>query len=460
MPLRLRTNPVAFAAIVATLFAYGCGSNERSFTRDLRGHVDHVVIVVQENRSFDNLFQGFPAADTATYGYTHDGTRVLLEPVPLTANYDLSNGWHDFVTSYDHGKMDGYDLRKHIPFSPGAVPLAAAQYPNYAYVPRAETRPLFDIAGQYVVADRMFQSNIDQSFAAHLYLIAGQAASTTNVPSGRPWGCDAWRGTRVLTLTQQRKPGVPVFPCFNFKTLADELESAGRSWSYYAPQLQSAAVWRRFIELRRRKHLTPYQGPNFGQLWTAYDAVAQQRYGPTWSTNIISPPAQFVTDVRSGQLANVTWIVPDWKNSDHSGSRSDTGPSWVTTIVNAVGESRFWRSSVVLIVWDDSGGWYDHVPPPQLDFDGLGVRVPLIVVSPYAKRGHVSHVQYEFGSIVQFVESTFGLDRLAASDKRANNLSDCFDFTQPPRPYFAIRAKYNLGYFLLQQASQRAPDDH
>lgn len=215
---------------------------------------------------------------------------------------------------------------------------------------------------------------------------------------------------------------------------------------------------RHYLDLRR-KRLWPrdQDPPDFGQLWTAYDAIAHDRYGPQWTINMVSPPNQILTDVEHGSLANVTWVIPDWKNSDHSSSESDTGPSWVTAVVNAIGQSKFWKSTAILIVWDDSGGWYDHVPPPQLDYDGLGPRVPLIVVSPYARRGFVSHTTYEFGSIVKLVETTFGLMPLSESDRRANSLAQCFDFSHR-RAFRLEDAPYPARYFNAQPPSHRAPD--
>ncbi len=339
------------------------------------------------------------------------------------------------------------------------VPLAAVQYPVYAFVPPSESAEYFELARQYVLADRMFQSNIDQSFAAHLYLISAQAGHAANVPNGRPWGCDAASPTRVLTLSAHRKPDGAVFPCFDFATIGDELDAKSLSWAYYAPKVDSLATWQRFLKSRRGPRRSPMETPEFGQLWSSYDAIAHSRYGPDWSTNVISPSSQFLRDVRSGKLPNVSWVIPDWKNSDHSLNHSRTGPDWVTSVVDAVGESRFWNDSVVLITWDDSGGWYDHVAPPQLDFDGLGVRVPLIVVSPYARHGAVVHTQYEFGSLLHFVETAFDLAPLAAADRRSNDLSDCLDFNQGPRVFVPLQSARDASFFIHQEASDRAPDD-
>jgi len=113
--------------------------------------------------------------------------------------------------------------------------------------------------------------------------------------------------------------------------------------------------------------------------------------GSEWASRDISPQTQVLTDIANGNLAQVTWIVPDWAHSDHPGNNSSEGPDWVASIVNAIGASPFWNSTAILINWDDWGGWYDHVPPQTIDSMGPGFRVPLIVVSPYAKHGYVSH---------------------------------------------------------------------
>jgi phospholipase C len=430
---------------------------EAVFERGVHAHVKHVIIIVQENRSTDNLFSGFPGADTVAFGYAHDGTRVRLQPAPFEVEYDISNDATDFVHSYDGGKMDGWDLRPAGPPNGSHIPARLAQYPAYGVVPRAETKPYWDLATQYVLADRMFQSNIDQSFAAHLYLIAGQAGASTDTPTGRPWGCDAFYGTTVPTLTGGRAYGKPVAPCFDFPTLGDELDARSLTWRYYAPAVSAAETWKAYM-LAHGEHADPARGPEFGQLWSSYDAVAQDRYGVPWLRSVTSPETRVLADIARGDLANVTWIVPDWKNSDHSFNRSATGPSWVTAIVNAIGRSELWESSVILITWDDSGGWFDHVPPPQLDFDGLGIRVPLIVVSPYARRGYVSHVQHEFGSLLKFAEFTFGLPAMAASDTRADNLRDCFDFGQRPAPFQPIAAPLDAEHFTNERPSKVAPD--
>jgi phospholipase C len=146
-------------------------------------------------------------------------------------------------------------------------------------------------------------------------------------------------------------------------------------------------------------------------------------------------------DIESGNLAQVSWVVPTFQNSDHPASGSNTGPDWVTSIVNEIGASKYWSDTAGFITWDDWGGWYDHVPPPAVDSMGLGFRVPLIVVSPYAKHGYISHQVHEFGSFLKFLEVCFGLPSLATSDVHSDDLLDCFDFTQPVQAYQQIKTK-------------------
>lgn len=139
-------SPSKFCFLKAAIFAgalSGCAAHDVAFTGEVRSHIKHIVIVVQENRSFDNLFQGYPGADSAASGYAHDGTRVALVPVSLRAAYDLSNGFRDFERSFDHGKMDGWDLRFTTARTGAVIPLNAAQYPQYAYVPHTESAPYF-----------------------------------------------------------------------------------------------------------------------------------------------------------------------------------------------------------------------------------------------------------------------------------------------------------------------------
>ena len=190
----------------------------------------------------------------------------------------------------------------------------------------------------------------------------------------------------------------------------------------------------------------------------SFDAIKWVREGPDWTNNVISPQTKILTDLPK-QLAAVTWITPTGKDSDHPNSDSDTGPSWVANIVNAVGESPYWKSTAIVVLWDDWGGWYDHVTPPQLDYLGLSFRVPMLIISPYAKKGYVDHTQFEFGSVVKFTENVFSLPSLGYTDQRANGLTDAFDFSQKPRAFQKIPCKYPPSHFINEGPSNQPVDD-
>ncbi|MGB6644457.1 MAG: alkaline phosphatase family protein, partial [Candidatus Cybelea sp.] len=182
-------------------------------------------------------------------------------------------------------------------------------------------------------------------------------------------------------------------------------------------------------------------------------------YGPDWARNIRYPQKKFLRDIRRGRLASFTWITPLCSDSDHLECGGGFGPSWVASVVNAIGESRFWDSTVIFVQWDDWGGLYDHVPPPYKDYDGLGFRVPLIVISPYAKKNYVSHVQYETASVLRYAEDLFGLGQLSAADARATSpAADCLDFKQRPRAFVPIKAPNGAAFFLNQPNDPRMPD--
>jgi len=165
-----------------------------------------------------------------------------------------------------------------------------------------------------------------------------------------------------------------------------------------------------------------------------------------------------LTDIANGELAQVTWVSPDVAHSDQSGT-GDEGPSWVASIVNAIGASPFWDSTAILINWDDWGGWYDHVNPTNIDKMGPGFRTPLLVVSPYAKHGFVFHEVSETASLVTFIERNFNLPDLHQRDERANDLFGCFDFTQTPSPFVKIETKVTVDQLLHEAPTGPADVD-
>ena len=390
---------------------------------------------MQENRSFDNLFNGFPGADSAQSGNDY-GTEVALQPVSLTTKQDVDHSHPGWWADWDQGAMDGF---AHSP-TPGYG--LSYPYPTFpfAYVPQTETVPLWTLAQAYTLGDRMFQSNTGPSFVAHQYMIAGQSEEADENPSGADatgvWGCDAPTGTKVAVVGPNGTDLPGMFPCFDYQTMADLLDARGLTWRYYAPA-----------------------AGKMGYIWSAYDAIGHIRNGSDWSANVISPNTQVLTDVPNGTLAQVTWVVPDLAYSDHpTAGANGEGPDWVANVVNAIGESQFWNSTAILIAWDDWGGWYDHVNPPQLDAMGLGFRVPLIVVSPWAKAGYISHTQHEFGSFLHFTEEVFALPSLGTRDAVSDDLSDCFDWTQTPQTYVPVPVQHGPKDFLAMKPSNEPPD--
>ena len=352
-----------------------------------RGKITHIVFIVQEQRSFDNLFCGYGGADAAKCSRGS-------QRIPLEANCRLSASFQDFERARKTGN-----------FSHEKSDCAGYTRPEYRTVPPAETQPYRSIAASYVLGDRMFSSTGNPTFESHQYDIAAQAADAVD----QPFGSTPSDGCVYLAKVRQFG-GSPQPACESYKTLATELTAAGLTSAYYAAGASEPT-------------------------WDAFGWVQGYSAGTP-------PPTQFLTDIANGRLSTVTWVTPELKDSDLSGSRSATGPAWVASVVNAVGESQFWNSTAIFITWSGYGGWADHVRPPLLDHEGLGFRVPLLVISPYAKQSYISHVQYESASLLRFAENLYGLDPLAAADRRAKSpAADCFNFSERPRPFapFVVR---------------------
>ncbi|MGA7354434.1 MAG: alkaline phosphatase family protein [Candidatus Cybelea sp.] len=432
----------AFSSSPQSLLPYmQNGAPLRSLNSTGAGKITHVVYIVQENRSFDDLFQGYPGADTVSSGKDSNGHTIPLQPVPLKDQYELDHSARAMFTDCNgtgtlrgtHCRMNGFN-KEFFSNGPRGVEL-----PMYVYVPHKDSKPYFDMAHEWVVADRMFQSHLDESYVSHQYVIAAQAASSVDLPAGA-WGCEGGPSDSVSTLRKDRSYGQPIAPCYDYQTLGDELDRARLPWRFYTSMYGS-------------------RSSGDAAYWSSYQAVKHIYYGPDWKKDVIAPNWKFISDVRAGKLASFTWITPVCDDSDHVNCPGGYGPSWVAALVNTVGKSKFWKSTAIFVQWDDWGGLYDHVPPPFEDYDGLGFRVPLLVISPYAKKNRVSHVQYETASVLRFAEDLFGLGQLAAADARANSpAADCFDFAKGPRPFVPIAAPLPPKFFMHQADEYEAPD--
>jgi phospholipase C len=403
--------------------------------------IAHVVIIFQENRTTDNLFNGLTGADTVRVGRNSAGKKVRLARIGLTAPYDLDHSHSAFVTEYDAGKLDGFDR---VGSSCRSVAVCIPSHHRaYGYVPNETVKPYFVMAETYAFGDRMFQTNQGPSFPAHQYIVSGtstvadgsklRAAENPFHPTGTSsGGCDSPSGSLVSVIDAAGNEDARAFPCFRRLSLMQLLDEGSHTWRYY-------------------------QGTPGPGLWNGPDAVLQIFKNRGYDAHVVTPPTQILKDVASGKLADVVWVTPTEFASDHALETNGSGPSWVAAVVNAIGESPYWKDTAIFVTWDDWGGWYDHVKPPSYNSYELGFRVPLIVVSPYAKAHYVSHDQHEFGSILKFVEKTFGLPSLHTTDVRADDLLDCFDFSQKPRTFKRIPAKYPPSYFFNQPSTE--PND-
>ena len=366
--------------------------------------IKHVVFLIKENRTFDNLFGTFPGADGVSFGYD-DGERR-----PLTLGTDGSIGSEDIPHCYpcsrmawNHGKMDGFSQD------------AASERWAYTQLRRSQLPNYWEWARRYVLGDNFFSSAQGPSFPNHLYAIAAQSGGAHDNPrrtgafrSSNTFGCDAPKGQTVTVVDSEGKEK-QVQPCFEFQTEGDLLNDAGIDWAYYAAD--------------------PDQ---LGYIWSAYAAIGHIRNTPQWQDHVL-PVDHVISDIRKDRLPPVTWIAPRYEVSEHPQYSFCEGENWSTQVIDAIMKSPMWKSTAIFVTWDDYGGFYDHVAPPQVDDFGFGIRVPLLIISPYAMQGEIDHHLGEFSSVLRFIEDNWGLRKLTPRDRAAENLSYDFDFTQKPR---------------------------
>jgi len=367
--------------------------------------IKHVVFIVKENRTFDNYFGTYPGANGATQGTLSNGAVVTLHHMQDAPNHDMAHDWYSANLSIDGGKMDRFDL-----IFQGNVD---GDYSSYSQLYASDIPNYWSYAQHFVLADAAFSSLHGPSLPNHFYTIAATSwgvISTPGVKSGNnSWGCDT--DNPAMTVQQMDSHGniSNVFPCFDHVTLADVLDSAGVSWKYYAPS----------------------EGQR-GYAFSVYNNIRHIRYGADWTNNVI-PETQFESDALAGNLPAVSWIVTGYAN-EHPPNPTCFGENWTVSKLNAIMQGPDWDSTAIFLIWDDFGGLYDHVPPPSDDVFGLGPRVPMMIISPYAKPGFISHTIYEHSSVVRFIEETFGLPNLGNRDVTANDMMDSFDFGQKPNP--------------------------
>ena len=288
--------------------------------------IQHVVVIFQENRTPDNLFHGLPNADIANSGRNSKGDTITLEPEPLDDNYTLRHNHLPFVQMYDKGKMDGAD-KVPVYCNKGAKHCPPPN-PQFMYVQVQDVAPYFQMAETYAFGDRMFQTNQGPSFPAHQFIISATSApskSSTSFAAENPagagvkkpgsnTGCTAPKAEYVTLINPAGREGKKLYPCYQHGALSDLLDNAGLSWRYYTP------------------------APN--SLWTGPNAIRHIRFGPDWKSVIVGQ-TRVLKDIKDGKLATVSWVIPGGLQSDHPGGNNGTGPSWVASVVNAVGHSKY-----------------------------------------------------------------------------------------------------------------------
>ncbi len=484
----------------------GCGSGTSaattSSTSPATHKIQHVVIIFQENRTPDNLFQGLCIApygsagacsttpsssqyDIQSFGANSLGQTIPLNPIALGTsnsvppvanpdNYDISHAHSAFQNMCQRNsvtgvcEMNGADLEEAC--TPGVN--GCPPNPQFMYVNPADVAAYLQMAQTYSFADRMFQTNQGPSFPAHQFIISGTSAPSANSNlfaaenpdnAGATAGCIALPGATVNVVDPSSAETTTMYPCFEHQTLTDLLDRASLTWRYYAPS--SGSIW---TAPNAIEHMCV---PN-AALPNATACVGPDYTGasPKVVLNQTQSHAQILTDIANNQLQQVSWVIPAGQFSDHTNENNGCGPSWVTQVVNAIGNSQYWSNTAIIVTWDDWGGWYDHVPPP-LVLQGpdcvqwgcgyvYGFRVPMIVISPYnVKSGYISHVNHDFGSILKFVETTFSLPSLNYADAPADDLSDFFNYNQSPAAFQAITPPSNTAACIADSSPPSDPDD-
>ncbi len=358
--------------------------------------IKHFVIIMQENHSFDNYFGTYPGAN----GFPA-GTKMPVDPEDPNTEYivpwhignstitDISHNQATFIEQINGGKMDGFISALSRRNQDGQIAMGYYDDRDIPYY--------WNLADNYVLFDNFFSSASEGSLTNHIFWITGQAP---------PPGTDLELNEKLSSMT----------------TIFDKLEEQGISWKFYVQNYDPTINYRTIETAGNRASQV---------VWVPLLYIDRFIDDPELSSHIVNFDEYF-TDLRAGTLPAVSYIVPSGA-SEHPPQHPRAGQRFVKNIIQELMRSSSWSSSAFLLTYDDWGGWYDHVLPPQVDKDGYGPRVPAIMVSPYAKKGFIDGTQLDFTSILKFIGVNWGILPLATRDANANDLTSAFDFTQPPR---------------------------
>jgi phospholipase C len=360
--------------------------------------IKHVFIFVQENHTFDNYFGYYPGvnglANAMPQPDPNSTTPLLPVELPNATGFsyegpiqkDLCHLQDCAQTDYDHGKMDG--------FASGENTNTTMGYFNPKFIPY-----YWDYAYQYVLMDNFFSPFMGPSLPNHIYLLAGESGG----------------------LTDDNDSFV-----FDFPTIVNELDAANVSWTYYAGYHTATNGW----------NPLPSDLP--------YLETHPNLQG-------IKETTDFPADVAKPGFPSVAWIMPETEElSEHPPYNVTNGELAVVSEINDIMNSQYWSSSAIILTWDDYGGWYDNVSPPQVDQYGFGFRVPALIISPYAKQGFVDNTLTEFASTLKLIETLFNLPSLGTRDANADNLLEAFDFSQTPRAPLALPGPFVPNHYPLE----------
>jgi phospholipase C len=389
-------------------------------------HIKHIVFILKENRTFDTMFGSFPGADGATSGPICGDTGQTVGTIPLKLApdqaTDLDHSFLGGIKSINGGQMNCFNKLRG-----GGAP-AFAGYVQYS---QQQLAAYWSYATHYGLADHFFSSAYGPSgvealwsFSAQSGRFVGHEAATQagtgparqycDDPAERAWSFPVLSGSQQATVSQLESSYVTApkvsnyyvarWPCIDIKVLPDELRANGITWHEYRGNNS-------FVQpLRMIRHV---------------------RFNAALYSNVVSD-TQFGTDVQAGRLPAVSWLTPGWTDSEHPPASMCVGQNWTVQIMNDIMRSPYWSSTVVVLAWDDFGGFYDHVAPPHPDIYGYGPRVPALILSPWVKPGSIDSDVLSFDSVLRLIEQVFDLPALTARDASAGDLLNAFDFTQTP----------------------------
>ena len=376
--------------------------------------IKHFVFIMQENRSFDSYFGTYPGANGIPPGISFvdplDGTTVTPYHDTNDVNLGGPHGWVHAQADIDSGKMDGFLNQAYkgtnangTPFvpgtKPGTDPKDVTGYHDYHEIPN-----YWNYAREYVLQDAMFESVASYSLPAHLYMLAAQSGGYTGYKQTQP-------------------------STYNFPEITELLTSGKIDWKYYVtsgtlPDTEDDQV----VGSQSQE----IQDPDKYTLWNPLPAFPAVQNDPAQRSRL-QGTSQFYLDATDGNLPQVSWVIPSSPVSEHPPAGIKEGMAYVTGLVNAIMQGPDWNTTAIFISWDDWGGFYDHVTTPKVDQYGFGIRVPGLIISPYAKENYIDHNTYSFESWLKIVEERFDVNPMTARDTNASDMLSAFDFTQKPR---------------------------